>query len=371
MRAATFILFFLCFLPSCEKKSSPSSSAKENQPKRPKPTAPQGMAYIPQATYTRGSDGKPSDAQTEYPEETPAHKVTVNGFFIDIHEVTNADYKKFTDATGYKTMAEEGLSAEAFPKAPPEMLKPGAMVFKEPKKETGDPFSQRGPIPSWWTFTEGASWRQPQGPGSSIDDLMDHPVTCININDAKAYAKWAGKRLPTEAEWELAARGGLENKAYTWGDQRKPDKKHYANVFQGDFPDGNTSADGHTTTAPVKSFPPNGYGLYDMAGNVWEICSDYFRQNYYQSFVKSPHPNPTGPQNPITQDMSTQLQQQGHYGEMHPGAHPLSFLHVSKGGSFLCSELYCLRYRPAARHFHEPFTPTNHTGFRCVKDLPK
>ena len=208
----------------------------------------------------------------------------------------------------------------------------------------------------------------PQGPESNIKHIMDHPVVCVNHDDAEAYAKWAGKRLPTEAEWEYASRGGLKQNKYTWGNIRL-DKKWKANCYQGIFPNKNTKEDGFQFTAPVKSFEPNGYGLYDTAGNVWEMCSDYYHPNHYKEFVQDPIANPTGPATPITNNEMHLWRQTGRTPKADPNAHRLTHLSVTKGGSFLCHVDYCLRYRPAARHQTEMLTPTNHTGFRCVKDL--
>jgi formylglycine-generating enzyme len=328
------------------------------------PSAPEGMIYLSGGTYKRGSEGKQDNGKIYY-EESPVHEVSVGAFFMDKTEVTNAQFKTFIDATGYKTMAERGLTKLDFPNAPEEALKAGASIFSPPNQKI-DPNS--GNPMGWWSFVAGAAWKHPQGPTSSIDDKLDHPVVCVNVDDALAYAKWAGKRLPTEAEWEFAARGGLKEKKYPWGDQRLPGK-WMANCFQGSFPAINTNEDGFAFTAPVMSFPSNGYGLFDMSGNVWEICSDFYHPNYYSNFILNPVANPTGPSDPISDIENQQWQRDGILPEMQKGTHPLTFLRVIKGGSFLCHVDYCLRYRPAARHSHEPITPTNHIGFRCVKDL--
>ncbi|NNC88744.1 MAG: formylglycine-generating enzyme family protein [Akkermansiaceae bacterium] len=322
------------------------------------------MVWIPGGTYTRGNDRNLGTTAT-YPEEQPAHKVTVDGFWLDATEVTNRQFMKFADETGYKTQAETGWSKEDFPKAPPDQLKPGCLVFSAPEGQVD--LWQPGSEWSWWRFVEGAGWRHPTGPGSSIEDKMDHPVVCVTKEDAEAYCKWAGRRLPTEAEWERAARGGLEDAVFTWGDDPVPDGKWLANIFQGEFPHNNTALDGFAGTSPVKSFPPNGYGLYDMAGNVWEICSDLYRPDYYRSFARDPQPNPTGPTLPVDEPRVRAFQQSGEYPEMMDPPHPLSYLWVSKGGSHLCHHSYCLRYRPAARHYAESLSPTNHAGFRTAK----
>jgi sulfatase modifying factor 1 len=324
-----------------------------------------GMVLIPGQTYRRGNEYNPGNDKM-YREEAPPHMVTVSGFWIDKHEVTNAQFKEFVDATGYVTFAEKSLSKEEFPNAPPEQLVPGATIFSPPSDDI-DPWASDDAW-RWWSYTAGACWKSPEGKGSSIKHRMDHPVVCLNANDAQAYAKWAGKRLPTEAEWELAARGGLKNAMFTWGNDPKPDEQWMANCFQGRFPANNSAQDGYKGTAPVGSFPPNGYGLYDMAGNVWEICSDYYHPDYYASFTEEPHPDPKGPEKPITND---ELQHFNRYGTCPlpmEGISELTFLHVTKGGSFLCHWDYCLRYRPAARHYAEVLAPTNHSGFRCVRD---
>ncbi|MEM9081875.1 MAG: formylglycine-generating enzyme family protein [Verrucomicrobiota bacterium] len=331
---------------------------------------PAGMTLIPGGTYTRGN-AQNLGGNAQYPEEAPVHQVTISPFFIDTTEVTNAQFKKFTDATGYQTQAERGLSADDFPNAPADQLVPGALVFTPPTESVEK--WRPGAEWQWWHFTPGANWQHPTGPDSSIADKMDHPVVCLTHEDAQAYAEWAGKRLPTEAEWERAARGNHDHTLFTWGDHPKPDKSAWpANTFQGTFPHKNTNLDGFPGTAPVKSFPPNDYGLYDMAGNVWELCSDLYRPDYYQTFSKTPVKDPTGPtpDQAITQPDTT-LFSRGQTIPANPEVfHPLARLWVTKGGSFLCHHTYCLRYRPAARHFAESLSPTNHTGFRCAQDSP-
>ncbi len=324
---------------------------------------PEGMVEIPGGTYTRGSKNS-----QQYPEETPAHEVTISGFFMDVHEVTNAQFKKFVDKTNYLTQAERGWSQEDFPKAPADTLQPGAIIYTPPpaavQKSGQDAYWQ------WWRFTPGASWKEPQGKGSSLEGRENHPVTCITWEDANAYAKWAGKRLPTEAEWERAARGGKESQIYVWGNERKPDADKWpANVFTGEFPQNDTGEDGFIGTAPVKSFPANTYGLYDMAGNVWELCSDFYRPDAYQSFIKDPQKDPQGPSAGVTEPMANWYATNGKYPSpaIFGKPHKLSLLHVIRGGSYLCHDSYCLRYRPAARHHAESLAPTNHIGFRCVK----
>ena len=221
----------------------------------------------------------------------------------------------------------------------------------------------------WWKFVEGASWQHPHGPASEIKDKMDHPVVCVTHEDALEYCKWARKRLPTEAEWERAARGGLDHKLYIWGDERHPKGEWLANVFQGEFPHKNTGDDGYFGTAPVKTFPANKYGLHDMAGNVWEHCSDLYRPEYFKTYASQTklERNPKGPKDPISQPMAQQYVQAKKYTEGEKPFHKLAWLWVTKGGSHLCHQDYCLRYRPASRHYSESLSPTNHTGFRCAK----
>lgn len=325
----------------------------------------EGMVLIPGQTYRRGNEYNPGNGK-RYREESPAHLVTVSSFWIDKHEVTNAKFKEFVDATGYVTFAEKSLSENEFPNAPPEQLVPGATIFSPPPEDI-DPWASDDAW-RWWSYAKGACWKHPEGEGSNIRHRMNHPVVCLNANDAKAYAEWAGKRLPTEAEWELAARGGLKNAMFTWGDDPKPEGRWMANCFQGRFPANNSVQDGYKSTAPVGSFPPNAFGLFDMAGNVWEICSDYYHPDYYNEFIQNPHPNPTGPEHPITNFELEHFNRHGTCPIPKEGTSELTFLHVSRGGSFLCHWDYCLRYRPAARHYAEILSPTNHSGFRCVKD---
>ena len=343
-----------------QQTASPSPQATKSK------QAPAGMVFIPGGTYRRGSDHKFDQTRAEYPEESPVHEVTVDGFWIDATEVTNRQFLKFTNATGYKTQAERGWDSKDFPNAPPEQLKGGALLFKPTPRKVE--LFQPGAEWQWWQFVRGANWQHPEGPSSSIANRMDHPVVCATHEDAVAYCEWAGKRLPTEAEWERAARGGLDDKLFSWGDEPKPGNKWQANVYQGEFPNKNTAEDGFPGTAPVKSFPPNAYGLYDMAGNVWEHCSDLYRPDYYKTFAKLPEPkaNPKGPEQPVSQPMVQQFLQTKNYPAEAP-FHRLAWLWVTKGGSHLCHHTYCLRYRPAARHYSESLSPTNHTGFRCVR----
>ena len=295
---------------------------------------PEGMTWIPGGTFRMGSSTGPDDGR-------PIHEVTVDGFWMDTTEVTNAEFKKFVDATGYVTVAERKPDPKDFPGAPPELLVPGAGVFTP----TVQPVSLANAM-QWWRWQPGASWKHPEGPGSSLEGRMDHPVVQVCWEDATAYGKWADKRLPTEAEWEFAARGGLDQKVYMWGDDKNPGGKWMSNTWTGAFPYKNTKEDGFEYSAPVKSFPPNGYGLYDMSGNVWEWTNDWYRPDYYQH---SPAKNPTGPEDS--------------FDPQEPGTPK----RVTRGGSFLCSDEYCIAYQAGIRGKTSPDTGLQHTGFRCVK----
>ncbi len=327
----------------------------------------EGMVWIPGGEFSMGS----TDPLAR-PDEAPVHRVRVDGFWMDATEVTNAQFAKFVDATGYLTVAERPVDWEELkkqvepgtPKPADEVLQPGSLVFTPPDH----PVDLRR-FDLWWTWTIGADWKHPEGPGSTIEGREDHPVVHVCYDDAVAYAKWAGKRLPTEAEWELAARGGKEGLDYIWGEKPKPDDKWLANVFTGEFPNKDSGEDGFKGTAPVKSYPPNPYGLYEMAGNVWEHCADYYRPDAYELFVKNPQKDPTGPKGGVSQPEVNWFLQRGSWPSpiIFGKQHPLSLLRVTKGGSFLCHTSYCLRYRPGARHYSEGLTPTNHTGFRCAK----
>lgn len=283
---------------------------------------------------------------TRRPEEAPEHRVSVDGFFMDITEVTNAQFKAFVDATGHVTSAERQPKLEDFPpeirsEIKLELLKPGANHFKG----TTGPVDLRYEL-EWWEYKIGASWRHPDGPDSSITDKMNHPVVCVTWEDAAAYAKWAGKRLPTEAEWEYAARGGTDRQLYIWGSEFTPAEKHMGNTWQGSFPYQDKKEDGFHGTSPVNSYPANGFGLYDMAGNAWEWTNDWFHPDYYAS---SPAKNPQGP------EKSPDMERGG------------EFSRIIRGGSWLCNDCYCEGYRPAARQRTTSDTAANHTGFRCVR----
>jgi sulfatase modifying factor 1 len=313
-----------------------------------RPTRPPEMVWVPGGEFTMGTD-----SDLGWADEKPAHRVRVAAFWMDEHEVTNAQFRRFADATGYLTTAEkppdlDEIMRQVEPgRAPPrkEDLVPGSLVF----------VPTLGPVPlndatKWWKWTPGACWKHPEGPGSTIDGKDDHPAVHVSWDDAVAYAQWAGKRLPTEAEWEFAARGGLDNKPYVWGDERPSDTAIHANIWQGDFPYRNTALDGYERTAPVKSYPPNGYGLYDVAGNVWEWCADHYRADLYrQRAGGGVVVNPQGP------------------ADAFDPRNPRADSRVQKGGSFLCNDSYCSRYRPGARHGCSPDTGMSHVGFRCAR----
>jgi formylglycine-generating enzyme required for sulfatase activity len=300
----------------------------------------ENMVRIPGGTFLMGSD-------KHYPEEAPAHRVSVNAFSMDVHTVTNAAFRRFVEATGYITFVEKPAKADDYPGAPPEMLEPASVVFKK----SAGPVDLRNQH-NWWTYVKGANWRHPRGPESSIEGLDDHPVVQIGFEDAEAYAQWVGKELPTEAEWEIAARGGLEGTEYTWGDEWKPGGKLMANTWQGGFPYENLLEDGYEWTAPVGSFPPNGYGLYDMAGNVWEWTTDWFQRHDRITHSCCTLDNPRGGPREGSFDPRERVTRIPR--------------RVMKGGSYLCAPSYCHRYRPAARMPQPVDTATCHLGFRCI-----
>jgi len=310
--------------------------------------APSGMIWIAGGEFTMGTD-----EMDAFEAERPAHRVKVDGFWIDETEVTNAEFKKFVEETGYVTIAERPVDWEEIkkqvppgtPKPPDEVLKPGSLVFTPPA----------GPVPledisRWWSWTNGADWRHPQGSGSSIEGRDNYPVVHVAWDDADAYAKWAGKRLPTEAEWEYASRGGLEGKRYGWGEDFNPGGQWMANTFQGNFPNDDTSEDGFKGISPVKSFAPNGYGLYDTIGNTWEWVADWFRADTYKEAVKEKITmNPSGPEKSFDPD------------------EPNTPKRITKGGSYLCSFQYCNNFRPSARRATAFDSGSSNIGFRCVK----
>ena len=294
-------------------------------------------------------------SDNHYPEERPAHPVRVDGFWMDVAPVTNRDFSRFIDDTGYVTVAERAIDPKLYPGARAEMLKPGALVFDPPKAVSGRDIRQ------WWKFVFSANWRHPYGPRAGADSYiashLDHPVVQISYEDALAYAHWAGKELPTEAEWEFAARGGLENKEFAWGDDLIPDGKLMANTWHGMFPTQNTMIDGFARTSPVGSFPPNGYGLYDVIGNVWEWTCDYW-SGEHSAPARSPC---CAPANPRSENKLAS------YDPAQPGVRIAR--RVLKGGSHLCAPNYCRRYRPAARHAQPEDTSTTHIGFRCIRRI--
>jgi sulfatase modifying factor 1 len=310
---------------------------------QPTPDLRSDMVWIAGGTFRMGSD-------QHYPEEAPAHQVTVGSFRIDRTPVTNRQFRDFVDATGHVTVAEIAPRPEDYPGALPHMLKAGSLVFAAPRFRRVDlrDWSQ------WWRFKLGANWRHPHGPDSSIRGLDEHPVVHIAYRDAEAYASWAGKELPTEAEWELAARGGLDGAEFAWGDEFTPGGKHQANTWQGDFPRQNLVQDGYRGTSPVRAFPPNGYGLHDMIGNVWEWTSDWYAPKH-QADAPKPCCVPANPRG-------------GREEASHDPCRPHIKIprKVLKGGSHLCAPNYCRRYRPAARHAQPVDTSTSHVGFRCI-----
>jgi sulfatase modifying factor 1 len=297
------------------------------------------MAWVPGGTFAMGS-------ADFYPEEAPVHRVTVDGFWMDRHPVTIAEFRRFVAETGYTTVAERPLDPADYPEADPDLLVPGSLVFRSSDR----PVDLRN-WANWWEYRAGASWSHPDGPESGVSGRQRHPVVHVAPEDAEAYAAWAGKSLPSEAEWECAARGGLDGAVFAWGDEFAPGGRMMANTWQGEFPWQNLLTDGYAGTSPVASFDPNPFGLYDMTGNVWEWTADFF----------GPHNSDSpccAPRNPRVTSAELSLVA----GE--PGAHIPR--RVIKGGSHLCAPNYCLRYRPAARQAEAVDTSTTHIGFRCV-----
>jgi len=320
---------------------SASPQTADAPPLPDKPTDVE-MIWIPGGTFRMGSD-------RHYPEEAPVHRVAVDGFQMDRTPVTNAQFRKFVETTGYVTFAEIPPDPKDYPGALPSMLKAGSLVFSPPGH-----LVDLKKWHEWWAFKFGANWRRPYGKGSWVRAPDDHPVVHIAYRDAEAYAAWAGKDLPTEAEWEFAARGGLEGAEYAWGDEFTPGGRHMANTWQGAFPLENLAADGYERTSPVTAFPSNGYGLYDMIGNVWEWTADWYASRHQADAPKAcciPE-NPRG----------------GHEEQSHDSCQPKIKIprKVLKGGSHLCAPNYCRRYRPAARHAQPIDTSASHVGFRCV-----
>jgi formylglycine-generating enzyme required for sulfatase activity len=326
----------------------------ENGPTRPGPP-PAGMVWIPGGEFSMGAapigdePGGGPGCGDPLADAQPVHRVYVDGFWMDRTEVTNEQFERFVHATGYVTVAERTPTAEEFPTAPRENLVAGSVVFDPPREAV--------PLDNhfrWWSYIVRASWRHPLGPASDVRGRDRFPAVHIAFEDAQAYATWAGKRLPTEAEFEFAARGGLTGKAYAWGDELQPEGRWMANTFQGHFPNDDTGEDGYKGIAPVASYPPNGYGLYDVAGNVWEWVTDWYRPDYYTTFAAgSAVRNPRGPADsfdPAELGVAKRVQ---------------------RGGSFLCSSEYCTRYLVGSRGKGDPSSGANHLGFRCVESQPQ
>jgi formylglycine-generating enzyme required for sulfatase activity len=327
--------------------SQPGSAAATSR--EPSGPIPPGMVWIPPGEFEMGSD-------EGFPDEQPIHRVILSGFWLDETEVTNRQFQEFVAATGYQTVAERTPRREDFVgqvpdvnEIPEENLVAGSICYN-PNFDRQS-FRKDGPLWPYqvWQYVKGASWRHPGGPDTSIEDQLDHPVVHVSYDDALAYAKWAKKRLPTEAEWEFAARGGLSRQPYPWGGELCPSGAWRSNIWQGNFPDENTNADGFLTTCSVNHYPPNGYGLFGMSGNVWEWCADYYRPDYYS---RSPRHDPPGPLDSLDPN--------------EPGV----IKRVQRGGSFMCSDNYCTGYRVSARMKGEPSSGTFHCGFRCARSVP-
>jgi len=325
------LALLIAFITTCDSAAEPKTITKQPIKER------DGMVWIPEGTFSMGCDDPAID------DAKPVHQVHLKGFWIDKTEVTNEAFAKFVKATGYNTVAERKPEYRSIAPISREQLVPGALVFTPPPRSVSKTDHWQ-----WWRRVPGADWQHPEGPTSNLNGRMNHPVVHIAWQDAEAYAKWAGKRLPTEAEFEYAARGGLDRCRYSWGKDLKPGGQWQANIWQGEFPRQNTKEDGFMGTAPVKSFSPNGYGLFDVSGNVWEWCSDWYRPNYQETGkIES---NPTGP--PDSFDPSEQ------------GV----FKRVLRGGSFLCTDQYCSRYMVGARGKGDYRSSCSNVGFRCAKD---
>ncbi len=312
--------------------------------------APAGMVWIPGGEFSMGCRDPrnlPAGGPDAMPDARPIHRVYVDGFWMDETEVTNEQFAKFVDATGYRTVAEIPPRQEDYPQAPPENLVAGSVIFTPPDHPV-----RLDNHYEWWDYIHGANWRHPLGPDSDLEGKEHYPVVHIAYDDAVAYCRWAGKRLPTEAEWEFAARGGLAGEVYIWGDEFNPEGKWMANTFQGKFPRQDLATDGFAGIAPTRQFAPNPYGLYDMAGNVWEWCGDWYRHDYYAALTATGRVarNPQGPDSPFDP------------------VEPREKKRVHRGGSFLCTDQYCTRYMVGTRGKGEITSASNHLGFRCVKE---
>jgi formylglycine-generating enzyme required for sulfatase activity len=366
IQAMTLMLVLGVLVPSCQHGSGAAATAdktlkieqraaaSEFQPTSENKTAssgpaPESMVWIPGGEFSMGANDPPEMNEVGMlatMDARPIHRVYVDGFYMDQTDITNAQFDKFVQATGHVTIAERTPRPEDYPNAKPENLVAGGVVFSPPP----------GPVPlnnhfQWWSYVKGANWRHPDGPNSDVRGKDDFPVVQIAYEDALAYAKWAGKRLPTEAEWEFAARGGLAGKPFVWGDAFRPDGKWMANTHQGHFPDKDTGDDGFVGISPVAHYAANLYGLYDMSGNVWQWTSDWYRPDYYQQLLSAGGivRNPKGPDSPFDP------------------AEPNEPKKVQRGGSYLCTDQYCSRYVVGTRGKGEVSTGTNHLGFRCVK----
>lgn len=327
-------------LPSCCTDNIVSRAALLAQHDR---ETQQDSKFAPETQMILIQGGTFSMGSNRFPDAQIIRDVTISDFWIDATEVTNAQFARFVEATGYITVAERALNPQDFPGVNPDLLVPGSAVYSPTDAVNG--FQNHL---QWWQFVPSASWHHPEGPESNISGRENHPVVHVAYEDAEAYAKWTGKRLPTEAEWEYTARGGSDSNAeFYWGNDLKIDGKWQANIFQGTFPENNTKEDGYTHTAPVGAFPPNGYGLYDMSGNVWEWCSDFYQPSYDPMQTS----DPTGPKS------------------SYDPQEPRAIKRVQRGGSFLCNDQYCERYKAGARGKGEVNSTTNHIGFRCVSDV--
>jgi formylglycine-generating enzyme required for sulfatase activity len=341
-RPAAARILFRSGQPAAQRGYDASAPMDTTPNAAPGPPPYPDMVWIPGGTFLMGSD-------RHYPEERPAHRVAVDGFWMDRCPVTNARFERFVEATAFRTFAEIPPAAEDYPDASAEMLYAGSLVFVQPPGPV-----DRSDIRNWWQYVRGADWRHPSGPDRPDRALPDHPVVHVTFGDAEAFAQWEGKALPTEAEWECAARGGLDGVAFAWGDEFVPDNRHLANTWQGEFPWQHRCQDGYERTSPVGAFPPNGYGLHDVIGNVWEWTTDWYVPKHPRERIKAcciPH-NPRGPAAEESYD---------------PGQPSIRVPRkVLKGGSHLCAPNYCRRYRPAARYPQPVDTSTSHVGFRCI-----